>query len=581
MDERAPRDRTLTPHVWRAGHVVAVLVTAWIAILASAVMPGTGLALAAAPNGSLSAARVIGAKGISERIETSDSGTEASDPTPSCNAGQRAAGTAWYVIRTPRRGAARVLRVTALGAQRPAVVALYAISPLDGTELTCSRASAAAMTTRPLDHVLARGLTYVVLIGSQGATGDTIDVRISVDHTKWRASAPIAARRQGILVVDGADGAVYSFGGFQTSYLPGAQSGFHSQAVNRRDPVSGTWTVVAQLPVGLSYGRAVRIGGRHYLPGGQSNLENGAGCINATHHVYNERRRSFSTAATYTGPATYDYAASADPARRSYYMVGGVWDPTPCDGRNDVVVTGAARVFDTRRNVWLEIAPLNSPRRGPTANVLNGWLYVAGGLTATSESSARLEAYDPAKRIWYRGADMPVPVYGAASGVGWDTQGLPLLYVAGGWTHTTAGRGGTAGETGVTQVYNPRTNRWSVLPAAVTPRDALGSAVVRGHLFAVGGFQGQAVRAVEHLNIDLAAPKIVSLTRHREGGRLVLRVRASDAQSGIASATWRISGRRRTLTGMQVRIAPPTRPVTATVIVHDWAGNTTRRSMRL
>lgn len=530
-------------------------------------------AVAAAPNDDMARATPIPAAGISSQVDAAGAPADPADPVPSCNSNERSAGSAWFRLSTGRRARPRILRVSARGTTQAAVVAVYAVAPHAGTELVCARATAGAAAAR-VEHALQPGLDYFVMVGSQGTAGDGVEVAITHAATAWTPVAPLPARRQGVAAADSPDGALLAFGGLQTSFVPGAESGFHSRDVLRRDPRTGVWKVVAQMPSGLSYGRSVRVGRNVYLPGGRSNLVNGAGCLTKAHVVYDTRRRAFATAASHAGPPTYDYAAAADPATGSYFMVGGAWDPTPCDignPRDDTQPTGAARAYDTRSGIWTELPPLYTPRRGAAAAVAGGRLFVAGGLQGT-QAVGVLEVYLPQQRQWFRGADMPVPVYGAAAGLGWDSSGKPLLYVSGGWTHTAAGRGGVAGETGVTQVYDPATNRWKLLGAAGTPRDALGSAVAGGFLYAVGGFQGQPIRSVERLRLDPVPPRITRVQVARQGRLVLLRVRARDAQSGIASVEWRVPGARRPVRGATVRVAvsPGARVV---LVVRDRAGN--------
>lgn len=549
---------------------IPVLASAFV-LLSLAVLPAP--ARAAAPiHDELRSALLVTSSGGSHRIDTHSATTATTDPVPSCNGGRQADATVWYVVRTPRSGGRRVLHAQVKSYARGGVVTMYAMSPLAGAELVCTRTSAAG-AGRALEHVLGAGMTYLVQIGSAGTGtgGDVLDITLTLRTTRWVATTPLAARRQAPAVT--ADGRfLYSFGGYQVSYVPGAQSGFHSEAVNRYDPATGLWAVIAQLPTGISYGQALRIGRRAYLPGGQSNTVNGAGCMTKVHQVLDLRTRVWATAASYDGPALFDYAAAADPARARYYMAGGAWDPTPCDFGaqvDDRQAAATARMFDIGTGTWTELPAMYNARQGATAHVVgtSGWLYVIGGL-AGGQASGTVEAYDPDARRWYRGANMPTPVYGAAAGVGTTREGRPLIVVTGGWTS------GGAAEVGVTQVYDVWANTWSTRTGSpATSRNSAGSAVVWGRLYAVGGWQRQPIRAAEWLRVD-DFPPFARASASRSGRYVVLRARVSDS-SGIASVTWRLPGGRR-VRGTRVRVALAPGSVVRLGVL-DRAGNATVR----
>lgn len=566
-------------HGARPARALACVVLAITAVVAS---PAVAAAATAPPNDAAAHASIVTGTGGSVRIDATAATTEATDPLPSCSGAGAARGTVWLALRPLAH--VRVT-VTAAAAGHATLASVYAGAPLAGTEVSCARraagsypvaASGAANPPATIDVVLAPRITYWLMVGTEGA-GDVIDLTVVVRGTAWRATQPLPARRQGIAAAADAR-YLYAFGGYQTSYLPGAQSGFHSLAVNRLDPATGAWSTIAQMPTGLSYARAARIGGRIYIPGGQSNAVNGAGCLDGSHLVFDIATRRFSRARTYPGgdnptQVLYDYAVAADARRGAYYMAGGRYDPTPCDfgGRSDQQATGVVRSFSPRTGAWTQLPPMPTPRHGPVAQVAAGWLYVIGGFQG-SRALASVEAYDPVARVWYRASDLPVPVYGAAGGLGQTADGRPVIVVAGGWT--------TGGETGVTQVYDVWSNRWTLRGTGtrMTARDALGAAVTWGRLYAVGGVQRQPTRATEYLTID-ALPPAATGRSTVAGTRVTLAAAASDS-SGIASVRWRFADGR-VLTGTRVsRDFATAGARSATLVVRDRAGNVRTRTVR-
>src|SRR5437764_13642946 len=73
---------------------------------------------------------------------------------------------------------------------------------------------------------------------------------------------------------------------------------------------------------------------------------------------------------------------------------------------------------------------MSTGREGPAAGVINGVLYVAGGVGSGGVGGiAAVEAYDPATSTWTTKAPMPTARGAAAAGV---INGV--LYVVGGTT---------------------------------------------------------------------------------------------------------------------------------------------------
>ncbi|XP_036808058.1 kelch-like ECH-associated protein 1A [Oncorhynchus mykiss] len=106
-------------------------------------------------------------------------------------------------------------------------------------------------------------------------------------------------------------------------------------------------------------------------------------------------------------------------------------------------------------------------------------IYVAGGYRQHSLSS--MEAYDPGRNIWLKLADMGSPCSGLGSCVLFG-----LLYTVGGRNLSLQNNT----ESSSLCCYNPMTNQWSQHASLNTPRNRVGVAVVDGSIYAVGGSQG-------------------------------------------------------------------------------------------
>ncbi|MGD8322184.1 MAG: kelch repeat-containing protein [Gemmatimonadota bacterium] len=127
-------------------------------------------------------------------------------------------------------------------------------------------------------------------------------------------------------------------------------------------------------------------------------------------------------------------------------------------------VTGAAYRWDVGTDGgWRTVPSVPGPGRlAATAQAVRGKIYVMGGYTVARDGRERtvsdVDVYDPATDTWSRGADIPVPVDDAVSGVWRDS----LIVLVSGWHDTS--------NVGDVQWYDPAADRWSAgTPIAGTP----------------------------------------------------------------------------------------------------------------
>lgn len=147
-----------------------------------------------------------------------------------------------------------------------------------------------------------------------------------------------------------------------------------------------------------------------------------------------------------------------------YVGVGGSWEYLP-----------NVEAYNATTNSWITKAPMPTPRGRVAVGVVDGILYVLGGLTSpTKATPTRMDAYDPAKDKWMERAPMPTPRGGYGVGVVKRT-----LYAVGGW--------GAIGPTDLVEAYDPALNRWTAVAPMPSSRTNLAVGVVGGILYAVGG----------------------------------------------------------------------------------------------
>ncbi|KXX74885.1 Influenza virus NS1A-binding protein [Madurella mycetomatis] len=160
--------------------------------------------------------------------------------------------------------------------------------------------------------------------------------------------------------------------------------------------------------------------------------------------------------------------------------------------------TDLFQIYDIPTDTWRTAAPAPVPLNHPNAAVLNGTLYLLGGLTDQRTASAwqatpQSYFYDPAADAWTPLPDIPsdtdTPRGSAAMAV--DAE-RGLIYLAGGLTRLPLDTGGTDQETvDDVSVFDVRRRQWGRLPRAArrmpARRDHAGAAVVDGVLYVLGG----------------------------------------------------------------------------------------------
>ena len=120
--------------------------------------------------------------------------------------------------------------------------------------------------------------------------------------------------------------------------------------------------------------------------------------------------------------------------------------------------------------------PQTPPRSQPTASVVDGKIYVIGGMTTGFVDVADNDSYDPINGIWDTNlAPIPTPRSFTTSAV---VNGI--IYVIGGGYPTATNK---------IEAYNPLTNTWDTtlkdMPGE--PRLAMRSDVIDGIIYVVGG----------------------------------------------------------------------------------------------
>jgi N-acetylneuraminic acid mutarotase len=142
-----------------------------------------------------------------------------------------------------------------------------------------------------------------------------------------------------------------------------------------------------------------------------------------------------------------------------------------------------AYVYEAATDRWTPIAPLPRPRGAAAAVILNGRLHLIGGASEPSEERASVgwhEVYDPRTDRWSVLKALP----GARDHVGCVAHD-GVIHVIGGRFNTFEHN------TNLHHVYLPEKDSWSERAPIPTARSGHGLVAYRGRLFAMGGEAGR------------------------------------------------------------------------------------------
>jgi DNA-binding CsgD family transcriptional regulator/N-acetylneuraminic acid mutarotase len=138
-------------------------------------------------------------------------------------------------------------------------------------------------------------------------------------------------------------------------------------------------------------------------------------------------------------------------------------------------VTGVVEAYDPTQQAWM----LKATKPVPVANiggaVLDGKVYVPGGLTFSDRVTDVLEVYDPTADRWEQAAPLPAPRAAYALAV----HGSKLYLF-----------GGNDGQQDLATVlaYDPATDEWQTLPERLPARAFVSAAALDDKIYIVGGY---------------------------------------------------------------------------------------------
>lgn len=167
-----------------------------------------------------------------------------------------------------------------------------------------------------------------------------------------------------------------------------------------------------------------------------------------------------------------------------------------------------AAVFDPTTSGWTPLANMPTARGGATAQVVDGEIYVVGGLADNGTSLNTVEIFDPITGQWSAGPSLTTARDNAGSAVVDD-----LLYVFGGRTRNVNDTLNSL------EIYNPATDLWTFGNSMPTSRRAIAVGTIGDKIQVTGGEgSGKTFAENEEYNITTGLWKpLTSISTPRHG----------------------------------------------------------------
>ena len=121
---------------------------------------------------------------------------------------------------------------------------------------------------------------------------------------------------------------------------------------------------------------------------------------------------------------------------------------------------------------WVKKGNMPTAKLSPSC-VVNGKIYLVGGMSDSPNPLSTLEEYDPATDKWTKKADMPTP------------RGMLSVSVVNGKIYAIGGV--SPSTTPATEEYDPITDKWTKKADMPTPRSFLSACAINGKIYAIGG----------------------------------------------------------------------------------------------
>ncbi|MBI4652573.1 S8 family serine peptidase [Candidatus Desantisbacteria bacterium] len=218
----------------------------------------------------------------------------------------------------------------------------------------------------------------------------------------------------------------------------------------------------AFIPIPVYRSAAASLNGNIYVIGGYINKDEESGYV----QIYDPAYNIWKTGAVKPTPVVDACAGILD---NKIYVIGGY--TVSMDN-----VVNKVEIYDPLTDSWSETTPLPKELYASSATILNGKIYIIGGFDSLNEVNSVIYQYNSINQSWNTSAS-PLNYTRGFHGAGVIED---KIYVFGGINNNSVFLNSA-------EVYNPSTNKWTLIASMNFTRYDFGNAVVDGKLYAFGG----------------------------------------------------------------------------------------------
>jgi N-acetylneuraminic acid mutarotase len=312
----------------------------------------------------------------------------------------------------------------------------------------------------------------------------------------WARRAPFPEASEELYGI-ASGGRLYVFGGLAPGWKPRA-------LVYEYDPGRDTWTRKKSMPLPSHHVALAEIGGKIYVIGGFRLPDSGPAAWQPIDNVweYDPAADSWKALAPLPTPRG---SANAVVVNGKIYVIGGAGlhpgsKETAVHPTRPHRALGTNEVYDPATNRWESRSAMPTARNHAAAGVVGSRIYVIGGRVGSAFISRAsntdvVEMYDPATDQWGPLlAAMPTARSAGSWGVFKDR-----IYVAGGEQRTPEFQKTFR----AVEAYDPAANRWTILPPMDIPRHGMAGDIINGKLHLVSGEVASGGAPGAHLETDV------------------------------------------------------------------------------
>lgn len=291
------------------------------------------------------------------------------------------------------------------------------------------------------------------------------------ENTTWKelASMPTAKRTFQSEVINGN---IYTTGGYWDNNFEKLFT-----ATEVYDPSKNRWMNLASMPIARWDFETEVLDSKLYVIGG-SKMDTFE--LVPSIDVYDPSTNTWTTLASMPIALADSDSFQTEVVDGKIYVFGVIPDGTS---------KSKTEVYDPSTDTWTIVAPMPTSRGGLQTEVIDGKIYAIGGYSglfnvgfpARIDSLSSAEVYDPSTDKWTTLASM------SETRCYLQTEVIDgKIYAIGGWNVKVGDATGKVLSS--TEVYDPSTNRWTTLADMSTPRQIFQTEVIDDKIYAVGGF---------------------------------------------------------------------------------------------